>query len=90
MRGLLTDPIRTDIRASFVASSSDTSIVISPEGKGYSWGFSENFQTGQATRKDVEVPTLMESDDISGKRLVWAGVGGQYGIVASEHGGGEE
>ena len=73
-----------------MASSSDTSIVISPEGKGYSWGFSENFQTGQATRKDVEVPTLMESDDISGKRLVWAGVGGQYGIVASEHGGGEE
>ncbi len=68
-----------------MASSVDTSIVISPEGKGYSWGFSENYQTGQATRKDVEVPTPIESDDIAGKQLVWAGVGGQYGIIASLH-----
>lgn len=79
------DKNRADIRASFVATNSDTSIAISPEGKGYSWGFSENFQTGQATRQDVEVPTLIESDDIQGKRLVWAGVGGQYAIVASKH-----
>ena len=68
-----------------MASSSDTSIAITPEGKGYSWGFSENFQTGLGTRKDVEVPTPMVSDDVDGKRLVWAGVGGQYGMVASEH-----
>ncbi|RYO75151.1 hypothetical protein DL766_005204 [Monosporascus sp. MC13-8B] len=74
-----------DVKASFVASGSDTSIAISPDGRGYSWGFSENYQTGQATRKDVEVPTPVESDDLAGKRLVWAGVGGQYGMVASEH-----
>ncbi|CAJ2502504.1 Uu.00g098980.m01.CDS01 [Anthostomella pinea] len=74
-----------DLTASFVVSCSDTNIAVSPKGEAYGWGFSSNRQTGLGTREDVEVPKLIQSPDVDGKKLVWAGLGGQYGMVAAVH-----
>jgi regulator of chromosome condensation len=70
-------------KVSMVAAGSDTSIAITTDGKAYSWGFSSNYQTGQGTYNDVEVATLVENTAVRGKRLVWAGCGGQYSMLAS-------
>ncbi|CAI6340351.1 unnamed protein product [Periconia digitata] len=58
-------------------------IVINKDGKAYSWGFSANYQTGQGTDDDVDTPTLIDNTAVRDTKLVWAGAGGQYSIVAS-------
>ncbi|KAF2645097.1 RCC1/BLIP-II [Massarina eburnea CBS 473.64] len=58
-------------------------IVINKDGKAYSWGFSANFQTGQGTDEDVDTPTLIDNTAVRDTKLVWAGAGGQYSIVAA-------
>ncbi|KAF1959635.1 RCC1/BLIP-II [Byssothecium circinans] len=58
-------------------------IVINKDGKAYSWGFSANYQTGQGTDDDIDVPTLIDNTAVRDTKLVWAGAGGQYSILAS-------
>ncbi|OTB08950.1 hypothetical protein M426DRAFT_316243 [Hypoxylon sp. CI-4A] len=72
-----------DVPAKFVAASSDTTIAITPDGKAYSWGFSENYQTGLGTTDDVEIPTSIDNSAVREEKLVWAGIGGQYSMLAS-------
>ena len=60
------------------------SIVINKAGRAYSWGFSANYQTGQGTDDDVEVPTLVDNTAVREEKLVWAGAGGQYSALASK------
>ncbi|KAG4218796.1 hypothetical protein PC116_g32724, partial [Phytophthora cactorum] len=71
------------IKASFVATGTDTSFVINHEGKVYSWGFSANYQTGQGSTDDVLEPTLIDNTAIRDRKIVWAGAGGQYSVVAA-------
>ncbi|KAI1472215.1 RCC1/BLIP-II [Daldinia caldariorum] len=81
---ILLQPTAIDgINATFIATGSDTSFVINNEGKVYSWGFSANYQTGQGSTDDVEVPTLIDNSAIRDRRIVWAGAGGQYSVVAA-------
>jgi regulator of chromosome condensation len=72
-----------DIKATYGAIGSDHSFIINEEGKPFSWGFSINYQTGQGTTEDIEVPTLIDNTAIRGKKVIWAGAGGQYGILAT-------
>jgi regulator of chromosome condensation len=58
-------------------------IVINKDGRAYSWGFSANYQTGQGTDDDIDTPTLIDNTAVKDIKLVWAGAGGQYSIVAS-------
>ncbi|KAI0144420.1 RCC1/BLIP-II [Xylariaceae sp. FL1272] len=74
-----------DIEAKFVAAGVDTSFAIDVEGKAYSWGFSTNYQTGQGTTDDIEVPTLIDNTAIRDRELIWAGAGGQYAILTAKH-----
>ncbi|KAI5861317.1 GDP/GTP exchange factor [Durotheca rogersii] len=74
------------IHATFVAAGTDTSFSLDDGGKVYSWGFSANYQTGQGITEDVEVPTLIDNSAIRDRKIVWAGAGGQYSIVAAEKG----
>ncbi|KAI0014506.1 RCC1/BLIP-II [Xylariomycetidae sp. FL0641] len=74
-----------DLKAVWVASCSDSTLAVTPEGDAYSWGFSANFQTGLATQDDVEVPTKMLGADLKERKLTWAGCGGQYGMLAAHH-----
>ncbi|KAI0867699.1 RCC1/BLIP-II [Hypoxylon argillaceum] len=74
-----------DINAEFVAAGVDTSFAIDTTGRVYSWGFSANYQTGQGTTDDIEVPTVIDNSAIRSRKIVWAGAGGQYSILAAEH-----
>ncbi|KAI1357943.1 regulator of chromosome condensation 1/beta-lactamase-inhibitor protein II [Xylaria arbuscula] len=75
-----------DINAKFVTAGVDTSFAIDTAGKVYSWGFSANYQTGQGTTDDIEVPTVIDNTAIRGREIVWAGAGGQFSVVVAEHG----
>jgi regulator of chromosome condensation len=66
------------------ACGPEHSIVIDEAGKAYSWGFSVNFQTGQGTDDEIEVPTMIDNTAVRETKLVWAGCGGQYSILASK------
>ncbi|KUI53484.1 Protein pim1 [Cytospora mali] len=69
-----------------VACGTDNSFAITEDGKAYSWGFSANYQTGQGeTEDDVEVPTLIDNTAVRDKKLVYAGAGGQFSVLASIH-----
>lgn len=72
------------IKGSFVASGPDTCLVITPDGKAYSWGFSTNYQTGQGTDQDVAVAAQIDNTAVRGKHLVSGGIGGQFGILAAD------
>ncbi|KAI1354802.1 RCC1/BLIP-II [Xylaria sp. FL0043] len=74
-----------DINARFVTAGVDTSFAIDVDGQVYSWGFSANYQTGQGTTDDIEVPTKIDNTAIRDRDITWAGAGGQYSIVAAEH-----
>ncbi|KAK8078776.1 regulator of chromosome condensation 1/beta-lactamase-inhibitor protein II [Apiospora phragmitis] len=74
-----------DLEATFVAAGTDNNFAISSDGKVYSWGFSTNYQTGQGTIDDIEEPTLIDNTALRGRKVIWAGAGGQYSIVAAPH-----
>ncbi|KAI0836274.1 RCC1/BLIP-II [Hypoxylon sp. FL0890] len=71
------------IKATFVAAGTDTSFALDDAGKVYSWGFSANYQTGQGTTDDIEVPTLIDNSAIRDRRIIWAGAGGQFSVIAA-------
>ena len=68
--------------AVYATAGSDHSIAITKDGKAYSWGFSQTYQTGQGQDDEVEVATLIDNTAVRGKQLVWAGAGGQFSAVA--------
>ena len=70
------------ISAISVSAGIDDSLAISCEGKAYAWGFSAGYRTGVKTEDSVEVPTLMESKNLVGKILSFAGCGGQFSVIA--------
>ena len=83
-RLILTPTAIPDIEGAVYASASgDTSIAVTAEGKAYSWGFSANYQTGQAVVEDVVEATLIDNTAVRDEKLIWCGVGGQYGMLAS-------
>lgn len=70
------------LKAKHVATGTDTCFAITEKGQAYSWGFSTNYQTGQGTGNDVVEATLVDNKAVRGKKLTFAGVGGQYGVLA--------
>lgn len=84
-RFLIKPAVIPDINGSWVATGNDTCIAVDTKGKAYSWGFSTNFQTGQGTSDDVTKATMIDNTAVAKKKLVWAGVGGQFGVVAGVH-----
>jgi regulator of chromosome condensation len=81
-RILLKPTIIPDIQAVFVAAAIDNSIAITTDGKAYSWGYSESYRTGLGTEEPVKTPTLLRKGDVKGKRLTFAGCGGQFSVLA--------
>ncbi|KAF7585265.1 hypothetical protein BBP40_011499 [Aspergillus hancockii] len=69
-----------DIKATAVAAGSDHSITVDADGRPWSWGFSATYQTGQGTSDDIEVATVVENTAVRGKKLNWAGAGGQFSV----------
>ncbi|EEA27878.1 hypothetical protein TMatcc_003825 [Talaromyces marneffei ATCC 18224] len=81
---ILLEPTALPISScSFVAAGSDHNILITSEGRAYSWGFNTNYQCGQgADGDDILVATPIDNTAIRGKKLTWAGAGGQYSMLA--------
>lgn len=73
-----------NLKAKFVASGTDTCFAITDDGKAYSWGFSTNYQTGLGTDNEVVEATLVDNSAVKEKKLCFAGVGGQFGVLACE------
>ena len=67
----------------YAAAGSDHNIVITSDGKAYSWGFNANYQCGQGDDDDISVATLIQCSVVDDKKLSWAGAGGQYSMLAS-------
>lgn len=72
------------INAVQAAAGSDHCVAVTQEGKAYSWGFGVSGQLGLGGTDDVGVATLIENKAVKDKKLVWAGAGGQYSILAGE------
>ena len=70
------------------ASGPEHNVIVTKEGRSYSWGFNANYQCGIPVDDDIPEPRLMKGRHIREKELVWAGAGGQYGMVASHADGG--
>jgi regulator of chromosome condensation len=68
-----------------VTAGTDNSFALTADGKVYSWGFSVNYQTGQGTTDDIETPTLIDNTAIRGRKITYAGAGGQYSVLACPH-----
>ncbi|KAK7934605.1 hypothetical protein PG985_000100 [Apiospora marii] len=83
---ILKEPtVLPDLDATFVAAGTDNNFAISRAGQVYSWGFSTNYQTGQGTLDDIEEPTPIDNTAVRGRKVNWAGAGGQYSIVTAPH-----
>ncbi|KAI4862513.1 GDP/GTP exchange factor [Hypoxylon rubiginosum] len=81
---ILAQPTVIDgIKAQFIAAGTDTSFALDEAGKVYSWGFSANYQTGQGTIDDIEVPTMIDNTAIRDRHIIWAGAGGQFSMIAA-------
>jgi regulator of chromosome condensation len=76
-------PIEGVGKAVLAAIGSDTSMVLNEAGKAFTWGFSANYQTGLGTDVDVPIARMIDNTAVREKVLVWGGLGGQFGIVAS-------
>ena len=78
---ILIDPTAVPgINAKVVSAASDHSLAIDADGRAWSWGFSATYQTGQGTQDDVEVATIIDNTAVRGKKLNWAGAGGQFSV----------
>ena len=67
-----------------VSAGTDNNFAITKTGQAYSWGFSGNYQTGQGTTEDIEIPTMIDNTAVRGKKIVGAGAGGQYSMLFGE------
>jgi regulator of chromosome condensation len=73
----------------FAAVGSEHNLVVTAAGKVYSWGFNATRQCGQSTEADIWVAKLMEGKSVREQKIIWAGAGGQYSMVASAFDGGK-
>lgn len=66
-----------------VTASSDHNLVVTKDGKAWSWGFSANYQTGLGTTDDVEVATMIDNTAVRERKLNGATTGGQFSILTA-------
>lgn len=65
-------------------AGTDTSYAITEDGRVYSWGFNTNYQCGIGeTIGDVLLPQLIDNSVVKDTKIVFAGAGGQFGVLAS-------
>ncbi|KAF7956760.1 hypothetical protein EAE96_004087 [Botrytis aclada] len=70
------------VKATFVAGAIDNSIVLTEDGKVWAWGYGENYRTGLGSDDTTRTPTLIENSAIKGKKITFAGCGGQFSVIA--------
>lgn len=73
-----------DVTGESVSCGPDHCLLITQDNEVYSWGFNENYQTGQGRADKVMEATQIENTAVTGKKLVFVGAGGQFGVIAGE------
>lgn len=71
-------------KAARVTTCSDHNIVVTQEGKAYSWGFSANYQTGLGTMDDVVEATLIDNTAVRDRKLDGCTTGGQFSVLTAK------
>ena len=71
-------------KAAVVTACSDHNIVITEEGKAYSWGFSANYQTGHGTIDDIPEARLIDNTAVKTTKLNGCTSGGQFSVVTAK------
>ncbi|KAJ8071363.1 hypothetical protein OCU04_001692 [Sclerotinia nivalis] len=79
---LLKPTVVPGIKGNFVSAAIDNCIAIDDDGKAWSWGYGENYRTGLGSDDTTWTPTVIENSAIKGKRMTFAGCGGQFSIIA--------
>lgn len=65
-------------------AGTDTSYVITEEGRAHSFGFNTNYQCGIGnTLGDVLTPQPIDNSVVKDKKIVFVGAGGQFAMLAS-------
>lgn len=83
---ILTNATRVPgLEVTYATYGSEHAIAVTKDGKAYSWGFNSSNQTGQPGDDDIKTATVIQSKAIVDKSFIWAGAGGQYGMIASKH-----
>jgi regulator of chromosome condensation len=85
----LEQPLELEMEGVCVSAAGDTCMVVDTEGVAWSWGCSENFQTGTGQGSDVNEATEIDNTAVRGKKLVFCGLGGQFGVLCGEPSAGE-
>ncbi|EDN96987.1 hypothetical protein SS1G_01915 [Sclerotinia sclerotiorum 1980 UF-70] len=79
---LLKPTVVPDIKGNFVSAGIDNCITIDDDGKAWSWGYGENYRTGLGSDETAWTPTVIENSAVKGKKMTFAGCGGQFSIIA--------
>ena len=80
---ILATPTRIpDLEASYCAAGSDHCLAVGKDGRIYSWGFNATYQCGQGSDEDIEECTQINNTAVRDKKIVWAGAGGQFSVIA--------
>lgn len=69
------------IDAVFGAAGSDHCFAVERGGRVWSWGFNAQGQAGQGGEEEVQGARVLENTAVRGRVVVWAGAGGQYGVL---------
>jgi len=64
-----------------LAAGIDTSFAVDGEGKAWAWGYSDGYRTGLGTGNTVGEARCMVKGDGVGKKIVFVGAGGQFGVL---------
>jgi regulator of chromosome condensation len=70
------------LEASYCAAGSDHCLAVGVDGRVYSWGFNATYQCGQGSDEDIEECMQINNTAVRDKRIVWAGAGGQFSVIA--------
>lgn len=79
---ILSIPTQVVGDATYCAAGSDHCLAVTRTGEVLSWGFNATYQCGVGNDEDVEERTVIENTAVRGKKIVWAGAGGQFSVIA--------
>lgn len=82
IRYITTPTVIPGIDGTYITTGPDAGAAITTDGKAYTWGFNENYQTGRGKGDDIPIAGLVDNTAVRGKTLVFAGMGGQFGVLA--------
>ena len=70
-------------QAAMVSCGTEYTLFANVEGTAYSAGFGREGQLGLGETESVEIVTEIVGKAVKGRKIVWAGTGGQHSMIAA-------